>query len=221
MRRKSVAVVIPCYNEEVTIANVIADYSKYFSTIYVIDNNSTDNSIKLAKKAGAKVLRCPIQGKGAVLRYAFKKLNEDYLVLVDGDSTYSAFDSYRLYYYMITHSKYDEVVGNRLNSGYFNSKQKINGLGNKIFSMLASRKMGYRVRDLLSGSRVLKKSFYKTLRLNYNGFEVETEITLQSNKSYYIDISYFARPENSYSSLNCFVDGFLILLVLFRKRRKR
>ena len=215
-----VAVIIPCYNEEATIENVIQDYQKYFNDIYVIDNNSSDRTIEIAVLNDVNVIYCVPQGKGAAIRKGFEELNYDYIIMVDGDSTYSAEDSYKLYTYIKENPEYDEVVGNRLNSDYFHHNQRFTRFGNKLFSRIASRKLHTEIKDLLSGSRVLKKSFYKHVLIKHNGFEVETELTLQAN-SYYIDINYFARPENSHSSLHAIRDGFKIFKVLLFSRVRR
>lgn len=218
----SLAVIIPCYNEETTIENVIKDYMIYFDAkdIYIMNNNSTDKSVEIAKQYDVNVLNVYRQGKGAVLKYAFDKFEVDYLILTDCDSTYSAQDSFVLYQYILSHN-YDMVVGNRLNSGYFNNHQKFNGFGNRLFSNIASKKMKTYIADLMSGSRVLSKACYKNLNIKHSGFEIETEITLQTKNIAFLDIDYRARPENSHSSLNSIIDGFKILRVLLKRSDKR
>lgn len=213
----SVAVVIPCYNEEITIASVIKDYLDYFNQdeIYIIDNNSSDKSIEIAKQFNINILNETTQGKGAVIKNAFNTINTDYILLTDCDSTYSAEDSYILYRY-IQDKELDMVIGNRLNSGYFNSKQKLNGFGNRLFSKIASKKKKTYVADLLSGSRVLSKSFYKNVNILHNGFEIETELTLKANTIDFLDISYKSRPDDSKSNLHILKDGIRILLTLLR-----
>lgn len=203
-----VTVIIPCYNEETTIEDVITDYQKYFDDILVVDNNCTDNTAKIAEKCGATVIQCNIQGKGAALRTAFNYLDSDYVVLTDGDSTYSAKDSYRLFNYT-RYNRLDMTVGNRLASNYFKHNQIIHGFGNRLFSKIASIKYKHKVVDLLSGSRVLSKDFYKSLKLTKNGFEVETEITKQCKRYEFLNISYNKRPTKS--KLHTFKDGFKIL----------
>lgn len=215
----SVAVVIPCYNEEATIENVIQDYSTYFdlSDIYIINNNSTDKSIDIAKNLGVNIINESIQGKGAAIRRAFIDIDTDYIVITDCDSTYTAEDSYCLYYYAKNNPELEMVVGNRLNSGYFTKHQKINGFGNKLFSNMASKRKHITISDLLSGSRVVSKKLYKYITINYNGFEIETELTLKAINIDYLDINYYARPANSHSSLSIIKDGYKIFKVLFRR----
>lgn len=214
-----IAVVIPCYNEEQTISNVIKDYQQYFNTIYVIDNNSIDKTYEIAKNCGAIVLKENIQGKGATIRSAFNKINADIIVLTDGDSTYLAKDSNILCNYLIENDL-DMVIGNRLNSGYFKKHQIIHGIGNSLLSKLATKKLNVSIKDLLSGSRVLKRTFYQNIDIIDNGFEIETELTkhcvLNNYKLEFIDIDYLKRPKNSKSSINTFKDGFKILKVLLR-----
>lgn len=216
----NIAVVIPCYNEEQTIAAVVEDYKQYFDTIYVIDNNSTDKTAEYATTAGAIVIKQVLQGKGATIRYAFNSIDSDIIVLTDGDSTYLARDSKVLTDYLIKHNL-DMIVGNRLASGYFKEHQKIHGFGNKLFCKMASNMLKVPIKDLLSGSRVLSKTFYKNIDIIYNGFEIETELTkkcVQGNyKLDYLDIDYLERPENSKSSLHTFRDGFKILKALLKK----
>ncbi len=214
----NVAVVIPCYNEECTIKDVIDDYKKYFDHIYVIDNNCTDNTVNIAKDCGAIILKETTQGKGAAIQKAFNEIDSDFIVLTDGDSTYRAKDSEVLTKYLIERDL-DMVVGNRLNCGYFTSHQKLHGIGNKWFSKKASKLYNHKIKDLLSGSRVISRELYKSIKLDYTGFEVETELTklciLNNYSIDYLDIDYLERPKDSKSSLNIIRDGFKILLALF------
>lgn len=210
-----IAVVIPCCNEEISIKNVILDYQQYFERIYVIDNNCTDNTIPIATSLGAIVIKAPIKGKGAAIRKAFEALDEELLVLTDGDCTYSASDSNHLVQTMLE-AKVDMVVGNRLSSEYFKHNQIINGFGNRVFSFIASKKYKTKVPDLLSGSRVVRKQFYKNISILNDGFEVETELTKQCilSEDYrimYENISYSRRLEGSESSIHILKDGFKIL----------
>lgn len=212
-----IAVIIPCYNEEQTIKAVINDYKLFFDDIYVIDNNCTDNTVEIAKNCGANIIVESKKGKGNAIRTAFNEIDADVVVLTDGDSTYTAEDSNVLTKYLIERD-FDMIIGNRLNSNYFNQYQKINGFGNKLFSKLASKIYKTDVLDLLSGSRVLSRKFYKNITLKYNGFEVETELTkLCLSEDYnldFLDINYLSRPANSQSSLHIFKDGLKILYTL-------
>lgn len=212
----SVAVVIPCWNEELCIRRVLEDYLQFFDNIYIIDNNSTDNSIKIAQEYNVNIIPEYTQGKGATIRKAFKELNYNYLVLTDCDCTYSAEDSYKLYQYIRKHKKVDMVIGNRLSSDYFKHKQKFNGFGNILFSKIASLKKRHNIKDLLSGSRVVARRFYKNITIEHNEFEVETELTLKANHIKFIDIDYKSRPKNSISNLNAIKDGWKIFKTLMK-----
>ena len=214
MKINDVAIIIPCYNEEITIANVIDDYKKYFSNIYVVDNNCTDNTVDIAKRAGVNIIKQPIQGKGAAIRKAFKLINTDYIILTDGDCTYKAKDSYKLYK-CIKSNNYDMVIGNRLNSKYFKHNQKLHKLANNIFRICASIKFKHNIKDLLSGSRILAKNFYKSVKITKNGFQVETELIKKCKNYTFIDIGYYARPKNSKSSIHAVRDSIKILLMIF------
>ena len=214
-----IAVVIPCYNEEKTIKNVIMDYKQYFDDIYIIDNNSTDKTFEIAISCGANVISEHKQGKGATIRTAFDIIDADYIVLTDGDSTYLAKDSRKLVdNLIISNSNVQMIVGNRLSSNYFKKHQKLHGIGNKLFSKIASIKYKQPILDLLSGSRVVKKTFYKNIDIIYNGFQIETELTkkcIKNNyKIEYLDIDYLPRPKNSKSSIHTIKDGLKILFTI-------
>lgn len=208
------SVVIPCYNEEITIGKVIEDYLNYFDSIYIINNNCTDKTVEIAKQYKINIINVSIQGKGAAIKEAFNQIDDDVIILTDGDSTYSAYDSYILSKYLITQNL-DMCIGNRMNTGYFNENQKINCIGNKIFSSIATKKYKQYIPDLLSGSRVLSKNFFKNIDIKHNGFEIETELTklcIQNNyKLDFLDITYKARPKNSKSSIHIIRDGIKIL----------
>ena len=211
----NIAVIIPCYNEEITIEQVIKDYKQYFNQIYVIDNNCTDNTAKIAKNCGAIVIREDLKGKGAAVRTAFEQIDADIVVLTDGDATYFAKDSVKLVERLVER-ELDMVVGNRISSGYFKHNQKIHGLGNNLFCKIATNKYNMQILDLLSGSRAITKDFYKNIEIEYNGFEIETELTKKcaedpDMKLDFVDIDYVARPKDSKSSINIIKDGLRIL----------
>ena len=218
-----VAVVIPCYNEEITIKSVIEDYKKYFTDIYVIDNNCTDATAAIAKESGVIVLESNIQGKGEAIKTAFDVIDADLIILTDGDSTYLAKDSYNLLVYWLSNQYLEMVVGNRLSSKYFSKQQIINGIGNRLFSKITELKYKTTILDLLSGSRLITKGFYKNMKITHSGFEIETELTVsgikKNNNIAYIDIDYIARPKNSKSSINIIKDGFAILKYILLEKR--
>ena len=209
------AVIIPCYNEEYTIRAVIEDYQQYFDDIYVIDNNCTDSTVEIATKCGANIITETKQGKGAAIRAAFNEIDADIVVLTEGDSTYEAQDSDVLVRYAVEHD-YDMVIGNRLNSSYFNQNQKFRLFGNRLFSKLATKKYKCSIFDLLSGSRVLSKDLYKAIVIKHNGFKLETELTkyavLNEYNIDFLDINYNERSKDNKSILHIIKDGLKILV---------
>lgn len=215
---KKITVAIPCYNEEKTIAKVIVDFRKELpeAEILVFDNNSTDNSAKIAGENGAKVFFERKQGKGYVMQKMFHCINADIFVLVDGDDTYFADDVHKLLE-PIKNGQADMVVGNRLlqkKSGFSTSHR----FGNWIFKILLNYLFNAKFADILSGYRVMSREFYKNIPLLAKGFEIETELTLQSlERNFYIKeipIQYKNRPAGSHSKINKFKDGYRIFFTI-------
>lgn len=213
-----IAVAIPCYNEEATIAKVISDFRTELpeADVFVFDNNSSDQTAMIAKSAGAKVFSEKRQGKGYVMQRAFKEINADILVMVDGDDTYCAKDVNKLIE-PILNDDADMAVGNRLTSkkkGFSPSHR----FGNAVFRYLLNYLFHTKFRDILSGYRVMKRDFYKNLPLMATGFEIETELTLQSLERDFrimeLPIRYRSRPEGSQSKINNFKDGSRIILTI-------
>lgn len=221
-----VAVLIPCYNEELTVAKVIADTKKYLpsANIYVYDNNSKDNTIAVAKEAGAIVRREVRQGKGNVVRRMFSDIQADIYVMVDGDATYdmSAVPS------MIAdlqNEKLDMVVGARCETEDSCYRSGHRG-GNKLLTKIVEVFLGYRLKDMLSGLRVFSKRYVKTFPAQSCGFEIETELTIYALSRRLpikeVDTKYFSRPEGSVSKLSTYKDGIRILrtIVLLIKEER-
>lgn len=213
-----IAVVIPCYNEEATIAKVISDFRTELpeADVFVFDNNSSDQTAMIAKSAGVKVFSEKRQGKGYVMQRAFREINADILVMVDGDDTYSAGDVHRLVD-PVQKDIADMTVGNRFSdrkSGFSPSHR----FGNAVFRYLLNYLFHTKFRDILSGYRVMKKDFYKNLPLMAKGFEIETELTLQSLERDFriieLPIRYRNRPEGSHSKINKFKDGSQIIMTI-------
>lgn len=214
------AVLIPCYNEETTIAKVVGDFKKELpdAKVYVFDNNSTDKTAERAETAGAIVVREPRQGKGFVVRSMFSKVNADVYVLVDGDDTYPAENVHSMMLPIIEH-RAEMVVGDRLSSTYFTeNKRPLHNSGNRLVRWLINSLFRSKVKDVLSGYRVFSNDFVKNCPVMSEGFEIETEITIHALDRKYniveIPVNYRDRPEDSSSKLNTFSDGLRVLKML-------
>ena len=214
---KSIDIAIPCYNEAVTIAKVVADFQAVLpeADIFVFDNNSTDNSTAIAQEAGAVVHQVRKQGKGQVMRAIFDTLTADVVVLVDGDDTYYAQDA-PLLLEALKQQDADMVVGNRLESASDESMVRLHRYGNALIGNIINRMFGTSYGDILSGYRVFSRSFIETVPVLTSGFEVETEMTLQALEEglhlVEVPIRYRSRPEGSESKLRSFQDGWHILV---------
>ncbi len=220
-----IAALVPCYNEELTIAQVVADFKRYLpqATVYVYDNNSTDNTIAVAKQAGADVKKVMPKGKGNVIRRMFADIDADVYVIVDGDATYDLSVVNNLVNRLVD-DELDMVVGTRSNNkeAYRLGHQ----WGNRVFNNIISFFFGSKFTDIFSGYRVFSKRFVKSFPAESAGFDTETEITIHalqlSMACAEMRTDYKARPENSHSKLNKFRDGFNILLrimVLLKETR--
>ena len=214
----TIAVAVPCYNEELTIAKVISDFQRELpgAKIFIFDNNSSDNTVKVAKENGARVIYEKKQGKGYVMQRMFRVMDSDILIMVDGDGTYFAEDVHKLIMPIINGDA-DMVVGNRLHQkdkGFSHSHR----FGNAVFRFLLNHLFGTNYRDILSGYRAMKKDFYRSIPLLAGGFEVETELTLQSLDRGYsimeVPVDYTNRPQGSYSKISKFKDGSRIILTI-------
>ena len=214
------AAIIPCYNEEITVGKVISDLKKYVPTadIYVFDNNSTDKTAAVAEACGAKVIREKRQGKGFVVQSMFHKLDADIYLMVDGDDTYDLSQANEMIS-LVHNDKADMVVGNRLKTHTSKSFRGLHTLGNKLVRSLVNRLFRAELQDIMSGLRVMNRTFVKNINPSAPGFEVETEITIKALKYNFvireIDIQYRERPEGSFSKLKTFNDGFLVLRTIF------
>jgi len=222
-----IAVLIPCYNEELTISRVVNDFQESLPevTVYVYDNASTDNTSKVAAKAGALVFQEPNKGKGNVVRRMFADIESDIYVIVDGDDTYDASKCQEMVEYLIE-NKLDMVVANRKTNNSEGEYRWGHVFGNKMLTRSVSFVFGRGFTDMLSGYRIMSRRFVKSFPAMSQGFEIETEITvhaLQVGASYKeIETTYNSRPEGSESKLSTFKDGFRILkmiLLLFKEGR--
>ena len=220
--KKKIAVLIPCYNESKTIEKVVKDYKKALpdADIYVYDNNSSDGTDKIAKKAGAIVKYEHRQGKGNVIRTMFKEIDADCYLMIDGDDTYPAESAREMCDYVLN-DNVDMVIGDRLSSTYFEeNKRPFHNTGNKLVRGLINSLFKSNVRDIMTGYRAFSYDFVKTFPVLSKGFEIETEMTIHAlDKNMQlkeIPIEYRDRPEGSVSKLNTFSDGFKVLKTIGR-----
>ncbi len=212
-----IAVLIPCYNESQTIEKVIKDFKKELpeADIYVYDNNSSDNTASIAKKAGAIVKHEYMQGKGNVIRRMFREVEADCYLMVDGDDTYPAKHA-REMADIILEGKAEMVVGDRLSSTYFTeNKRMFHNFGNVFVRFLINKIFKNNVRDIMTGYRAFSKLFVKSFPVISSGFEIETEMTIHAldkkMKMENVLIDYRDRPEGSESKLNTVSDGVKVI----------
>jgi glycosyltransferase involved in cell wall biosynthesis len=217
-----IAILIPCFNEELTIGKVIDDFRGALpkADIYVFDNNSTDDTVAVSNKHDAIVKKEFRQGKGSVVRAMFKQVDADIYVMVDGDDTYPV-DCIDQLLQPVIEGYADMVVGDRHSAGFYQAENKRNlhGFGNNLVKTLINFLFRSDLKDIMSGLRVFNKEFVKLISINSDGFEVETEMTLHAlDKKYRIievPISYKDRPEGSYSKLNTISDGIRVIKTIF------
>ena len=213
-----VAVLIPCYNEALSIKQVVSDCQKYLpqADIYVYDNNSTDDTVKIAEKAGAIVRRETHQGKGNVVRRMFADVEADVYVMVDGDATYDIASVPKMIR-KLTDERLDMVTGVR-KTKVAEAYRAGHQFGNKMMTGIVHLFFGRHTDDMLSGLRVFSRRFVKSYPANSHGFEIETELTVFSSSMRLpvadFDTPYYARPEGSNSKLSTFKDGWRILKMI-------
>jgi glycosyltransferase involved in cell wall biosynthesis len=225
MKVNKIAVLIPCYNEGKTIEKVIRDFQRALpeAEIYVYDNNSTDNTVLIAKKTGVTVRHEYRQGKGNVVRSMFKDINADCYLMLDGDDTYPA-ENAREMCELILNEHYDMVIGDRLSTTYFQeNKRPLHNMGNRFIKFLINHFFNNNIKDIMTGYRAFSPLFVKNIPILSKGFEIETEMTLHAlDKNFKIKevpIAYRNRPEGSVSKLNTFQDGFKVLNTFFKLLR--
>ena len=211
-----IAVLIPCYNEEVTIGQVIHNFRAALpeAAVYVYDNNSTDNSATIARQAGAIVRTVSRQGKGFVVQRMFADIEADIYIMVDGDATYDA-ASAKAMITRLVEDALDMVIAKRVHTESA-AYRKGHVLGNLFFSRTVRCIFGKAFTDIFSGYRAFSRRFVKSYDCFSRGFEVETDMTVHALKlnmpSVEIETPYFARPENSHSKLKTYQDGWKILI---------
>ncbi len=221
----SIAVLLPCYNEEATIGKVVRDFKAALpdAAIYVYDNNSTDRTAEIAAAEGAIVRKEPRQGKGNVVRAMFEDIDADVYVMADGDDTYPADAAPAMVEKVL--EGYDMVIGDRLSSTYFQeNKRPFHNFGNRLVRGSINHLFRAHVTDIMTGYRAFSFTFVKTYPVLSRGFEVETEMTIHSLNNnlrlYEMPIQYRDRPEGSVSKLDTVGDGIRVMSTIFRMIRE-
>lgn len=214
------AVLIPCYNEAMTIEKVVADFRRElpYATIYVYDNNSTDSTAEIARRAGAIVKREYRQGKGNVVRSMLRDIDADCYLMVDGDDTYPAESAREMC--RLVEDGADMVIGDRLSSTYFTeNKRPFHNEGNRLVRFLINRIFHSDIHDIMTGYRALSRTFAKNFPIISRNFEIETEMTIHAlDKNFLIrelKIDYRDRQEGSHSKLNTYLDGMKVVATVF------
>jgi glycosyltransferase involved in cell wall biosynthesis len=213
--RPSVAVLLPCYNEEAAIAQTVAAFRAALpgATVYVYDNNSRDRTVAVARAAGAVVRTERIQGKGAVVRRMFADIDADIYVMADGDATYDASAAPAMVARM-RDEQLDMVVGCRIGEAVA-AYRRGHRFGNALLTGMLTRLFGRSFTDILTGYRVFSRRFVKSFPVLSVGFEIETEISVHALELKMpvgeVETPYFARPEGSESKLSTYRDGWRIV----------
>lgn len=217
-----IAVLIPCYNESQTVGKVVEDWKRELpeATIYVYDNNSSDDTAEIAENAGAVVRYEYQQGKGNVIRRMFREIDAECYVMIDGDDTYPA-EFGRQMVSKVLERGVDMVVGDRLSSTYFEeNKRPFHNFGNSLVRGAINRLFKSNIRDIMTGYRAFSYQFAKTFPVLSKGFEIETEMSIHAvEKNMLVEnviIEYRDRPEGSESKLNTYSDGMRVLATIAR-----
>lgn len=220
-----IAVLIPCFNEAQTIEKVVRDTKANLpdATIYVYDNNSTDDTAKLAEAAGAVVRHEYMQGKGNVLRRMFRDIDAECYLMIDGDDTYPLEYAQKMCDLVLSRQT-DMVVGDRLSSTYFTeNKRPFHNAGNSFVRWAINHLFNTEIKDVMTGYRALSFDFVKTFPILSKGFEIETEMTIHAvyNNMHVenVVVDYRDRPEGSVSKLSTYSDGFKVIGTIFRLLR--
>ncbi|MDD2777552.1 MAG: S-layer glycoprotein N-glycosyltransferase AglJ [Methanocellales archaeon] len=218
--RDKVCILIPTLNEAPTIGDVVEEFSSMgFPNILVMDGHSTDGTVKIATEKGAKVVTQEGRGKGQAIQQAFDLIEEDIIVMIDGDGTYLPEEVDRLIE-PIEKGTADHVIGNRFAEQKNGAFTKLNLFGNQILNKSFGLAYGTWITDILSGYRAFTKKSVKELELNRTGFEIEAEITIESVKKYLrmveVPISYLSRHERAATKLHPLKDGLRIGITLYK-----
>lgn len=224
-----IAVLIPCYNEALTIGKVVTDFRRVLpegGVVYVYDNNSTDETVRIAQEAGAVVRHEYQQGKGNVIRRMFREIDAECYIMADGDNTYPVECAPEMIR-QVLERKADMVVGDRLSSTYFEeNKRPFHNFGNNLVRKSINLLFKSNIQDIMTGYRAFSYQFVKSFPVLSKGFEIETEMTIHAVDKHMrmenVVIDYRDRPEGSVSKLNTFSDGAKVLRTigkLFRSYR--
>ena len=221
MVRDGIAVIIPCYNEALTIGKVIDDFRSELpeATVYVYDNNLTDGTAEIARTRGAIVKYEPRQGKGNVCRQMFRDIDADCYLMVDGDDTYPA-ESARSLCAPILAGEADMVVGDRLSNGTYaqQNARAFHGFGNDLVRAMIRWIYGYGFEDVMTGYRAMSRPFVKTFPVLSEGFQIETELSIHAVDRRWriadVPVEYRNRPEGSVSKLNTVRDGLKVIAMI-------
>lgn len=215
-----IAVLIPCYNEALTVEKVVTDWKNALpeAVIYVYNNNSKDNTAEIAEKAGAVVRNEYKQGKGNVIRRMFREIDAECYIMVDGDDTYPA-DCAQEMVDLVLQKKVDMVIGDRLSSTYFSeNKRPFHNLGNNVVRGSINLLFKSDIKDIMTGCRAFSYQFVKSFPVLSRGFEIETEMSIYAiDRNMHLAnvvIPYRDRPEGSESKLNTYSDGIKVLLTI-------
>jgi glycosyltransferase involved in cell wall biosynthesis len=216
-----IAVLIPCYNEEFTVARVIRDFRAQLpeAEIVVFDNNSTDGTSAIAAAEGAVVVREAKQGKGYVVAAMLNKIDADIHVMVDGDCTYPA-DRVHDLIAPVAEGRADQVVGARRAVDPGKAYRPLHGLGNRVVTSLVNSVFGSHLGDVMSGYRAYTRELAQSVPVLSGGFDIETEFTLQCLEKGFVivevPVAYHERPEGSHSKLSTYRDGFRVIVRIVR-----
>lgn len=216
-----IAVLIPCFNEKLTIEKVVKSFGGYLpdAKIYVYDNNSTDGSDEIAKNAGAIVRYERKQGKGNVVRRMFREIDADCYIMFDSDDAFDPKDAVKMSR-LVLEDGYDMVIGDRLSSNYYATQNRLfHGFGNKLVKFLVNFIFKCDFKDIMSGYRALSYDFVKTYPVLAEGFELETEMSIHGAEKRMsicnMPVEFKERPEGSVSSMNTLRDGMIIIKTIF------
>jgi len=222
MESPKIAVLVPCYNEGLTIGTVVRDFKTFLpqADIYVYDNNSKDDTVAIAKAEGAMVRHEKRQGKANVVFKMFREIEADIYIMIDGDDTYPV-DCVQEMVDQFIENNCDMLVGDRLSNNSYRKENKraFHNFGNNLVRNLINLFFGSELKDILSGYRIFSKKFVKNYASTIKGFELETDLSIYSLhnglaiEEYSID--YRDRPEGSESKLNTFSDGFKVIKLFF------
>lgn len=219
---KKIAVLIPCYNEELTIEKVINDVKSILpeARIFVYDNNSTDNTYEIAVKLNVTVRKEYKQGKGNVVKSMFRDIDADYYIMIDGDDTYPLEYATKLLSSIIKND-YDMVIGDRHTLGEYKQENKriFHNFGNHLVKNIINKLYKTNLKDIMSGFRIFNRKFVKNFPVNSKGFEIETEMTIHALDKEFrvgeVEIGYRDRPIGSVSKLNTISDGMRVIKTIF------